>query len=74
MSKTEWDNTKTMTEIPMHVWYEYYKENGGKLDSIAQFEQVFTKVIIGGGIINGKVTNFVSALNRLYRFYDNKFS
>lgn len=74
MTKEEWNKVLKMNEVPIYVWYEYYKENGGYLNSISQFQNVFDQMITSTNILNGKVTNFNTALKRLYSFYNEKFS
>ena len=73
MTKNEWEHLKKQVEIPMYVWYEFYKEKGGKLNSMGEFEQIFTQIIFTNVNINGKRTNYVTALNQLFKYYDNKF-
>lgn len=44
------------------------------LISIIEFEQIFTQIIFSDSYINGKRTNYVTALNQLFKYYNNKFA
>lgn len=74
MTKDEWKYLQGQVEIPIYVWYEFYKEKGGKLTSMNEFEQIFTQIIFSDSYINGKRTNYVTALNQLFKYYNNKFA
>lgn len=79
MTKDRWQVVKNLQEVPMDVWFDYYKENGGKSDDMVAFEVAFSNMVMGRGIVeNSKghivYINFNTALSRLYEFYNNKFS
>lgn len=78
MTKQRWEHVRTLKEVPMDVWFEYYKEMGGMLPDQETFEEVFVRLIASGKvIINSKGTpvemTFPGALDRLYKYYNGKF-
>lgn len=51
MTKEEWLRVKREPEIPLGVWFSYYKERGGTYDDPIFFEQAFNQAMIQEPII-----------------------
>ncbi len=75
MTKDRWQVVRNLQEVPMDVWFEYYKEKGGATAAQDVFEKAFVNFIAVKFLApNGWVyPNFRGALNRLYKFYNEKF-
>jgi hypothetical protein len=77
MTKDEYIQLRKQREIPIPIWFEFYKERGGLLDDIGEFEKVFTTVTVNQSIIatpsGAKQVTFKSALEHFYNYYNNKF-
>ena len=79
MTKEEWLKISQQEELPLHVFYEYYLEKGGTFMNLLKFEEIFSSLIINGPIILGAgkpvvhITH-VSAIGRLFRYYNEKFN
>ena len=77
MTKEQWESIRNMEEIPLYVWFEYYRENGGYLANLAEFESQFYQIPLQQPIFikSGRqiVVNFHTAVNRLLDYYKNKF-
>lgn len=74
MTKEQWLLTREKPEIPMDVWFSFYKEKGGIAD-VSLFEKMFTNAIFQEPVflrIQKKVT-FASCLNKLFTHYNEKF-
>ena len=76
MTKEEYLLVREKVEIPKEVWFEYYKERGGKLGE-EEFWKMFVKSIfhqpitLSGG--RARQTTFHSALQSFYSYYNSKF-
>lgn len=78
MTESEWEVLKTQREIPMSVWYEYYRERGGLIDDFEAFEQIFTEMLFNQPILftsNGgsKKITLASATHCIHDYYGKKF-
>lgn len=76
MTKKEWEKQKPNKEIPISLWFEYYRENGGILSDIHEFEKIFVELMMSPVLIGGKIINlkYSTAIKKLYEYYENKFS
>lgn len=76
MTKKEWMDIRTDTP-PIEVFFEYYKEMGGKLTILEDFKTILYDPFLadGGSYItkNGKRVSRQSAENKLRYYYDEKF-
>lgn len=68
MTKEEYLNVRDLPEIPMGIWFEYYKEKGGNLPTKAEFEHAFTIMLWNDPFA------FRNALNSFYTHYNTKFN
>lgn len=78
MTRERWLEVKKLQEVPMDVWFDYYREMGGMVNNISLFIEAFSHMIHNQNIVlnsKNKVVelNFNSALRRLYNYFDNKF-
>lgn len=78
MTKQRWEAIKNLKEIPMDVWFEYYIENGGKVNNLLVFTHLFTRILFADDLVRNSTgrlvdVNFKTALNRLYSYYNDKF-
>lgn len=78
MTRQRWQNIRNLKEIPLDVWFEYYKENGGFISDIEEFKNVFYIMLSKEITIKNSKGEYVSvnlrtSLNRLYEYYNNKF-
>lgn len=77
ITKEQWESIRNMEEIPLYVWYEYYRENGGTIEDLGVFENTFHKIMAQQPLVitrKGPVRlSFDSAVNRIYDYYYNKF-
>ena len=54
MTKQRWETLRSLVEIPMDVFWEYYQESGGVIQEFPIFVQVFTEVLAGHKIDLGQ--------------------
>lgn len=77
MTKEQWHHVRNMPEIPLYVWFEYYREKGGVIENLAEFESQFYHILLQQPlmIIGGKqvLVTFQTAVERLFDYYKNKF-
>lgn len=75
MTKEQWLLTREKPEIPMDVWFSFYKEKGGVAD-MHLFEQMFVNGIFQKPVFVklGKQVTFASCLNNLFAHYNKKFN
>lgn len=81
MTKEQWYIIRTMEEIPIFAWHEYYIENGGVLKDIGIFEHIFAQILsqewklhsVKNGELKRKTLSFNTAVNRLLKYYQDKF-
>lgn len=73
MTKEQYLIIRTMPEIPMDIWFEFYKERGGILQRV-DFDNIFSTIIWNNSItINMKQVTLSSAINNFYSYYNEKF-
>jgi hypothetical protein len=77
MTKERFIEVTKMPEVPMDVWFEYYKDRGGVLD-FEEFKKVFTTFLWNESIVTvrgvQKHITLRSALNNFYQYYKTKFN
>ncbi len=79
MTEQEYLQLREQPEIPMSAWFEFYREKGGILNDIGEFEKVFTTAIVNESVIGTvgsptlKQVTLKTALNRFYEHYNQKF-
>lgn len=66
-------------EIPLSLFYEFYKDKGGLDISLEEFEAIFPQFMqrTMGGMINTKngvkFIDFKSIVDKVYKHFDEKF-
>lgn len=66
-------------EIPMEVWFEYYRERGGTIADFEKFVYVFSVVVwneqtMVGSDGNMKQVTIVSSFYNFHDYYSKKFN
>lgn len=78
MTKEEYLLLIKKPEVPIELWFAYYREMGGIIEEINEFAQIFSTIlwnqseILGSDGVMKKVTP-QSAFNRLHSYYHKKF-
>ena len=78
MTKQRWETIKGLQEVPMDVWFEYYKESGGVLQE-GEFIRLFQEMVASNPVVRNSAGNLSqinlgSSLEKLYNYYNKKFS
>lgn len=74
MNKQEWEQIKASGNVPISLWFEFYREKGGTIEDLATFQQMFDFIVSEQQpVVNGQLVNAGTARNRLVAHYDNKF-
>lgn len=79
MTEQEYLQLREQPEIPMSAWFDFYKEKGGAIYDIVEFEKTFTTLIINQSVIatvgspTMKQVTLKSALDKFYQHYNEKF-
>ena len=78
MTKEEWLIVRSKEEIPMHVFFEAYKEQNGLIPDITNFERILCNLIAQRiPVINSKnvpiFITFESVILKTYSYFDKKF-
>jgi hypothetical protein len=77
MTKEQYLIIKQKPEIPMEIWFEYYRERGGELYDFGSFTRLFSTCIMNKAMVNTstgtKQITLKSALTKFYEYYDKKF-
>lgn len=78
ITKEQWQQVRDMEEIPLFLWFDYYRENGGVVEDLGIFESHLWNILAQEPMIISKQgrplrVNYDTAVNRLYDFYVNKF-
>ena len=68
MSKDRWLYVSTLEEIPMEIWFLYYRERGGIIGDIKEFEHLFTILLWSPSNIT-----LDSAIHNIYNYYNKKY-
>jgi hypothetical protein len=74
MTKEQWLTVRNQPEIPMDVWFSFYKEKGGIADR-ALFDQMFVRGIWEQPIFVklGKKITFEGCIRKIHDHYNAKF-
>lgn len=76
MTKDQWLQIRDKEDIDISVFFEYYKEKGGYVTDLQDFERYFIKLgqthtfLIKGRMIR---MDYSTAVKKLYDYYNNKF-
>ena len=77
MTKEQWLEDRNKVELSIDVWFDYYKDTGGKSDNKEDFSKAFGLLVSREAIsILGESLyklNFDSAIERIHKYYNNKF-
>lgn len=78
LTKEEWEHWREMPNIPIDIWFSFYKEKGGYLDNIEDFTDIFITMINNSMVVEGsdgvmKEVSARSAFNKMKEYYDTKF-
>jgi len=76
MTKDQWLILRNQQELPMSVWFEYYRENGGLIQDFNDFVEQFSLLLLRPRLLsNGRVIhiNLATAWNRISKYYNKKF-
>ena len=79
MTKETFLKIKDQTDIPMDVWFEYYRDRGGIIQDFDYFNQVFSTLLVNRATVAGsdgrmKEITLQSAYNQFYDYYSKKFN
>ena len=79
MTKEEFLFIVKQPEIPMEVWFDYYRERGGMINDLEQFIHVFSIILWNEQIIQGSDGNMkkvtpTSAFSQFHDYYAKKFN
>ena len=79
MTKEEWLKYRVQQEMPLEVFYSYYKESGGTFP-FEVFKKEFPAFIMGHlhipfiGSNGPKKIDMSNIIHKVYEFYDTKYS
>lgn len=78
LNKEEWEHWREMPNIPIDIWFSFYKEKGGYLDNIEDFTDIFITMINNRMTVEGsdgvmKEVSARSAFGKMKEYYDTKF-
>ena len=77
MTKEEYIEVLKLPEIPIPIWFEYYRERGGTIDDVAEFQKTFFTAIHNEWVVTSpfgaKKITLKSALHNFYSYYNRKF-
>jgi len=77
MTKEQYLDIISRSQIPMNIWFEYYRERGGLVDDFAQFERLFSTALVNEFTVESssipKKISLTSALHNFYSYYNKKF-
>lgn len=78
MTKEIWLSVRGKRELPVEVWFEFYKEKGGTLNSIDVFYSMLGAMFASEPVIRCKdgverQVTAISALNKIHIHYDQMF-
>lgn len=78
LTKEEWEHWREMPNIPIDVWFSFYREKGGYLDNIEDFTNIFLTMVNNRMIVEGsdgvmKEISARSAFSKMKEYYDVKF-
>lgn len=77
MTKDTYLKIVEQENIPMEVFFEYYKERGGTLTDLDEFSELFSTAISNQWTVKTssgmKKITYTSVLNNFYSYYNNKF-
>lgn len=78
MTKEEYQEMLKHPIIPMYAYFDYYREKGGLIADINEFQTIFTVMLdnrftVDGSDGNMKEVSPESAYRRFCEYYNNKF-
>ncbi len=78
LTKEEWEHWREMPNIPIDVWFSFYREKGGYVDNVDDFTNIFLTLVNNNMIVTGtdgtdKRISAGSAWNNMKPYYDHKF-
>lgn len=80
MTKDQWLQIRNQQEIPLTVFFAFYREQGGMVADLFEFNKLFQSLSVTRRIIftqNGvekqREISYETAVHKLHRYYDNKF-
>lgn len=78
LTKEEWEHWREMPNIPIDVWFSFYKEKGGYLEDVQQFTQIFLTLVNNQSTVMGsngimKEITPQGAFGKMKEYYDKKF-
>ena len=78
LTKENWEHWREMPNIPIDVWFSFYKEKGGILDDVVEFTKIFITFINNKATVQGsdgvmKEITPQGAFKKMKEYYDAKF-
>lgn len=77
MTKELWEKIRTQEEIPMWVFFDCYREQGGLITNIKKFENILAQLISQSAVfIKGETPvqiTYESVVKKTYNYFDKKF-
>jgi len=78
MTEEQYLMVRDLPEIPMEIWYMYYRERGGTMTSFDDFKTAFAAFVWNQATMEGsdgsmKQITLKSAYDNFYRYYNEKF-
>lgn len=77
MKKEQWISLRNKEELPTFVYYEYYKEVGGLVETLEEFEKILFLLVVHGVPVRGtngpKMITFESIIQKTHKHFNKKF-
>lgn len=78
MDKQQWLKLRNETELPSWVYFEYYKDKGGIITELQQFEKILYNLIAQRvPIMNSEqhptLISFNSVIEKTHKYFNEKF-
>ena len=78
LTKEEWEHWREMPNIPIDVWFSFYREKGGYLEDINEFSNIFLTFVNNRATVKGsdgqmKEITPSGAFGKMREYYDAKF-
>lgn len=78
MDKEQWISLRNKEELPVYVYYEYYKEVGGLVKTLEEFEKILFSLIAQRvpviGTTGPKMITFESLIQKTHEYFNKKFN